>query len=124
MATTSRTSLRRVEKAIQRSLCGKKGFIRTNYPHVVIVPTGGEEHRFHMEEGYETGIADIILLYEKNYVLNVFFLEIKTKKGNLRNSQIEWKNDRYDKVFPTCTNKHYAIGYGLSDCKKIIEETI
>lgn len=115
--TTKSHSSGRVEASIQRHLVA---WIRSEYPSIKVVATLNENSRTQIEMGCDVGITDLILLDRHDGVLFVFFLELKTKKGKLSQSQKDWQEDyinRYESA-----NATYDVAYGFSQAKEKIKD--
>lgn len=114
-ALSSKPSPKRVEAAIQRELVR---WIRKEYPHLMVQATLNELARKHVDMGIDVGITDLLIFDRRDAVLHVFFLELKTLKGKLQNSQKEWL-DKYLHKYES-SNTQYAVAYGLNEAKALI----
>jgi hypothetical protein len=108
-----------VEATIQRALVR---WIRENYPHVKIIAAQNENSRHHIEQGMDIGLPDLMLLWRENDVLQMFFLELKTKKGRLSASQKDWAAD-YALRF-AASNTQYAVAYGFAAAREAVQKGI
>lgn len=111
---------KKVEAAIQRALID---WIGNNYRHVMVQATLNENSRNYMNMGCTVGIPDLLIFWRKNGVMQVMFLELKTKKGKLSKSQINWKDAWYDSLLKE-KNTHYAVAYGFGQAKDILEKVM
>jgi hypothetical protein len=111
---------KKTESAIQRALVD---WLTNNYRHVMVQATLNENSRNYMGMGCTVGIPDLIIFWRRFGVLQVLFLELKTKKGRLSNSQTGWKSAWYDSLLKE-KNAHYAVAYGFSDAKNILEAVL
>lgn len=111
--------MKRTEASIQRNLVK---WIKETYPNVKVIAAQNENSRHATEQGTDVGLPDLILMWRVDDILEVFFLELKTKKGRLQPSQKEWAAD-YAKRFIS-ENTHYDVAYGFSEAKKKIAEVI
>ena len=66
----------------------------------------------------DVGEPDLRLSLTKNDIYYIFFLELKTKKGTLQESQKDWFSD-YEANFKA-SNTHYAVAYGYTEAQQLI----
>jgi hypothetical protein len=102
-----------IEAAIQRAVVA---FIADSFPDVKVIAPMNENSRHSLPMGVDVGCPDLILLRRKDGQLFVYFLELKTKKGRLRDTQKDWAAD-YEKRF-ACANTYHAVAYGFSAAKQ------
>jgi len=108
----------RIEAAIQRALVD---WFNKTYCEAMLQATLNENSRHATDMGIVVGITDLIIFARKDGILHVFFHELKTKKGKLSDSQVDWFRDYYSKKLIS-SNTHYEVSYGLSQAKKEIAE--
>jgi glutaredoxin-related protein len=95
-----------IENAIQAAVIE---WVHIQYPCVLITTTNNEGHYKNTRQIGSLGIPDLIL-FHKHYVL---FLEIKTIKGKLRQTQKDW--------FAKFSLPHSAVvAYGFDQAKEKI----
>lgn len=82
----------------------------------MVQATLNENSHYCMDMGCTTGITDLLLFKRLGSVLHVVFFEIKTKKGKLIPSQVEWEAEWY-KCRLVGANTYYDVGYGFEECK-------
>ena len=111
---------RNVEASIQRALVA---WLKEHYKHVMIQATLNEHSRTQMGMGCTVGIPDLLLFWRRGGVLNVLFLELKTKTGRLSDSQHSWKDAWLDS-FLAAPNTHYAVAKGFGAAKEVVEKII
>jgi len=71
-----------------------------------------------VDMGMDVGTTDLQLSARVESIYYMFYLELKTKDGELRESQIEWMDD-FDKNFK-CDNATRDVAYGFSEAKEKI----
>lgn len=113
-------SRKKTESAIQRALVD---WLASNYRHVMVQATLNENSRNYMSMGCTVGIPDLMLFWRRGGILQVMFLELKTKTGRLSKSQTGWKEAWFDALLKE-KNAHYAVAYGFSDAKNILEAVL
>lgn len=118
MATKYRSS-RRIEATIQKEAVRK---IREKYPFLLIHATLNELARNHVDMGIDVGIPDLLLMGRNDNLLHVFFLEIKTKTGKMRDTQIEWA-DKYAMTL-CATNTCYGVAYGYLELLELVDKWV
>lgn len=96
-----------IEDAIQKEFIR---WFKENYPSIDIFATRNEDS-YRRSKELEIGLPDIIIRFPVDDIRHIFYLEIKTKKGRLSPSQIEWAKK------PLMSNEHYAVAYGLEECR-------
>src|SRR5690348_6725880 len=111
----------KVEAAIQRALVQWMRLEMTQFP-IKIASNNNEHARNYINMGVDVGSPDLLITWRKNDIAHMFYLELKTKKGKLSKSQVEWNED-FDKNF-ACNNCQRAVAYGFSDAKKIVSEIL
>lgn len=107
---------RRIEDAIQRALVK---WIREECPSIHIIATRNEDSRKFVGMGVDVGVTDLILMKKRDDILQVLFLEMKTKRGKLSESQKEWKTGKYDLLLNS-NNTQYDVAYGFENAKEKI----
>lgn len=103
-----------MEAAIQKALLN---YLRTTPYHSdlwVCAPMNENSHK-HIDMGVDVGCTDLIIGIPHKGIFHLFFLELKTKKGKLRDTQKTW-NERFDNEWlPKCSNISRAVAYGYDD---------
>lgn len=80
-----------------------------------------ENSHKHIDMGVDVGCPDLIIGIPYKGIFHLLFLELKTKKGKLRDTQKAW-NERFDNnLIPKCSNISRAVAYGYDDAIKHIE---
>jgi hypothetical protein len=98
--------VRKIEDAIQAAVIS---WVHEVYPEVLITTTSNEKHYKQTRMVGSLGIPDLILFYKHH----VFFLELKTKTGKLRQTQKNW--------FASFSFPHSAdVAYGFDEAKQKI----
>jgi hypothetical protein len=89
----------------------------------MIAASQNENSRHMVNMGMSLGEPDLRLYcrYDDG-ILHMLYLELKTKKGRLQPSQIEW-NKEFDEHY-AAPNCHRAVAYGFAEAKEIITEWI
>ena len=104
--------MKRIESAIQAAVIR---WVKETYPEVIITATANERSYKETSQIGSLGITDLILFHP---VQGVLFLELKTTKGKLQPSQIEW-NITFDSI-----NFNYPckrdVAYGYNEAINII----
>jgi len=112
---------KKVEATIQKELVK---WLRKNYPDVVICYNRLENKKNMVEiiddkrmGAVIKGTPDLTLMLDEKNITYIFYLELKTLKGKLQQSQKEW----WDNFKPTL-NKKGEIAYGLQEAQKKIKQ--
>lgn len=108
--------MKRVEDSIQRNLVA---WIKKEYPHVKVIGTLNEDSRTKVAMGVDVGLPDLMIMWSDDDVLQVYFLELKTKDGRLKKSQKDWAKDYHERF--ASSNTHYGVAYGFREAIKQIE---
>lgn len=77
-------------------------------------------HATHL--GTDIGEPDLRISATVRGTYYILYLELKKKKGTLRDSQIEW-GERFDAHF-ACHNAERYVAYGYEDAKNAIDSWI
>jgi hypothetical protein len=108
----------RIEASIQRHLVA---WIKETYPQAKCIATLNENNRHCMDMGCDEGITDLLIMERRtDGLLWMLFLELKKKKGKLSESEIKWAKDYH--INFASKNTVYAVAYGFSAAKEIIEQ--
>ena len=86
---------------------------------VKVSSSQNENSRYHSNMGMDVGQPDLVFMVRSDDVLHILFLELKTKKGKLRESQKLW-NDDFDKNFLS-KNATRDVAYGFSEAQEKIK---
>ena len=107
-----------IERAIQKALVS---YLRTKYhgSNLKIAANNNEHARHAVDLGVDVGSADLTLSTRVGNITHFLYLEIKKTKGRLKPAQIEWNTD-FDANF-AADNCERAVGYGLAECREIID---
>ena len=90
----------------------------TLYPFKIKIASNNNEFARHcLDMGVDVGSTDLTISYRWANVLQVLYLELKTKNGRLLDSQIEW-NAEFDEHFAS-VNCQRAVAYGFEKAKII-----
>lgn len=111
--------MKKVEATIQRALVQ---WIKLQYPFVKVIAAQNENSRYHIEQGMDKGLPDLMLMWRVDGVLQVLFLELKTKNGRLQQSQKDWATN-YTEHY-AASNTQYAVAYGFVEAQGIIQKGI
>lgn len=107
------------ELAIQKELVR---WLKREHPDLDCASNNNEDARHQVDKGVDVGSTDLIFYKKHKNILFIFFLELKTSKGQLSANQKKWKI-KYDNKL-CANNTDYAVAYGLLDAKTKIEEWI
>lgn len=105
--------MKRVEAAIQKEVLR---WVKEQYPDVIITATANERSYKEVDQIGCLGIQDILIFKVMNGVMHIYFLELKSKKGRLLKSQIDF-NILFDSKF-ACDNAKRDVAYGLIEAKE------
>lgn len=109
--------MKKVERAIQNALLH---WLKTDHPEVMATATDNENNYKDTSAIGCKGITDLLLFRKRNNLLDIFFLELKTKqKGSrLNDNQIAWNID-FDENY-AAENAHRDVAIGFADAKEKI----
>lgn len=101
-----------IEAAIQRALVY---WVKEHYPQVKIAASQNENSRHAINMGMDIGEPDLRLLFRREEVTFLYYLELKSRKGKLKPSQVKWNRDFDDHyASPNCKRD---VAYGFEDAK-------
>lgn len=114
----AKTPPRNIEAAIQRAVVH---WMKEHHPAIMMQATLNENSHHCMDMGCTAGIPDLLLFLPgpQDGLLHIFFLELKTKKGKLSDSQIAWALTR-----PRSHNVTYGVAYGYTEAIQAIQSWV
>lgn len=109
--------MKRIEDAIQIAIVD---WIKKTYPVLRVHATLNENSYTKTAMGSDIGIPDILIFHRRDRILHMLFLELKTTKGKLQPSQIEWA-ECYEQTLAS-KNTRYAVAKGFEAAKNVIAD--
>lgn len=85
---------------------------------IKLAASQNENSRHAVDMGMDVGEPDLRLYARINNILYMFYLELKKKKGTMRESQTDWAKD-YDENYKS-DNTHYDVAYGFLEAREKI----
>lgn len=113
----------RKEAAIQREfiLWLKQPEVQQMLGGCIGVASNNNEHARHqLSMGVDVGSPDLLLRTRRLGVTYFLYIEMKTKSGKLKPSQVEWNSD-FDANYRSSTCKR-AVAHSLLDAKRAVTE--
>lgn len=99
--------MKKIEDGIQSEVIR---WVKDNYPHIRIFAVRNENNRWRTEE-CDLGHPDLQLeRTDIDHIERIMKLELKRKKGKLKDSQIEW-NATFDSTYRKNCHRYVAYGY-------------
>ena len=105
-----------VEASIQRAFVL---YLKKEFPDIKISASQNENSRHAVDLGMDVGEPDIRLCKRIGDITYFLYLELKTSKGTLRDSQIKWNAD-FDANWE-CKNFTRDVAYGFADARDAVK---